>query len=111
MYNLRSLLGLVSSERPGPADDQQLLEELAARIENGELLLFGELVPAFAGGGGPGKSNAPTVDKIPPRPARTPAPEAPIPEDPSLFPAGTDLAAMADAVQRASQTGAPFCDH
>jgi hypothetical protein len=111
MYNLRSLLGTVSGGRPVPEEDQRVVEELAARIENGELLLFGELVPAFAGGGGAAKSNAPVVDKTPPRPARAPAPAPPPPEDTSLFPPGTDLAAMADAVQRASQSGAPFCEH
>src|SRR2546423_3637083 len=110
MLGLRALLGLASADSLTRLDDQQILEELAAKVEHGELLLFGEVVPAFSGGGG--SNTASNVVRIPPRIAtQTPAPQAPIQSDPSLFPPNTNLAAMADAIQAASRTGAPFCEH
>ena len=108
IFGLRALLGLASADSLSRLDDQQILEELAVKIENGELLLFGELVPVSPRSGG--AKPASSAVRVPPRSAQAPAP-APVQGDASLFPANTDLAAMADAVQGASQTGAPFCEH
>ena len=107
-FGLRALLGLASADSLNRLDDQQILEEVAVKVENGELVLFGELVPVSPRGGG--AKPASSAVRVPPRSPQAPAP-APVQSDVSLFPANTDLAAMADAVQGASQTGAPFCEH
>lgn len=110
ILGLRALLGRVASEPVNDLSDERVLEELAVRIENGELLLFGELRPLAAGGGGQ-KTESSTSAPPPAKAPRTAAQQPATRSDPSLFPDNTDLAAMAAAMQGASKTGAPFCAH
>ena len=110
IHALRGLLGFSSADSVAGLDDQQILQELAKRIESGEFLLFGEVIPTSTGGRG--RQNSETVVKAPPpRAARANASPAPAQSESPLFPANADLAALAGALQGASASGAPFCDH
>ena len=112
LYALRALLGSLRPAGPVTAlNNQQVVEELATRIGNGELILFAESLPRMSGGASRGTGGGAT-SRIPPRrPPAAPPPAAPIQADPSLFPKNADLAAMAASMQAAAQSGAPLCEH
>jgi len=110
LQGLRAVLGSGGADSLTRLDDQQIVTELAQKIESGELLLFGEVLPVSSGGGGR-KSGGETAYAAPaPKPARAPVAQ-PAQTDSPLFPANADLAAMAATMQNAADRGAPFCEH
>lgn len=107
--SLRKLI----ADRTSPAaltllTDDEVLETVADLVASGELaLLRTSNVTA-------GRTGLPAVRKSDPAPPPVrrvpPASTAPAaPQDPPIFPANTDPAAQAAAMQQAAQDGAPFC--
>ena len=86
--------------------DDAVLKLLEQRLSDGRILLY-EWVPERGGG-----SSEPEVAIGPAFPLeerRVSAP-APPPPDPAVFPDDAELAAIADGLKKASESGVPFCE-
>ncbi len=107
---LKELRGLIGDRaRIPPLSDQDVLQEVARKLESRDLFAFRAEPQSQGGGmaGGGGEDEGPQYDAPVRRSGSStgPQPEAPV------FGANANLAAQGEAARQAAQDGMPFCEH
>lgn len=108
---LRALIG--DKPRIPPLSDQDVLQEVARRLESREILAF-RVEARSQGGGAPRGGGGGDEDDPGPQyetPVRRSASPAGPPPEPPMFPPNSDPQAQGAAAQQAAQDGLPFCEH
>jgi hypothetical protein len=92
------------------ADDNRVLQEVAARLSSGEFYVCAESsYPINTPIAAVTPPDAAPVEVPPPPPPPSPAPKPPPEPEPSLSP-DADAAQIAAVLQQAAQEGTPFCE-